>query len=515
MLSSGWNEIESGELHIRAATAGLRLQTSQISQVSGDLCITKNSVPGEVHFKSLPRDQTVRLCLFFNLEHDSPEISLKVEISYTTPAGTFFFANQLKLSILLPLGVNVQDVFKHNALFSKFSISSANANPLRILGSKLENSERFTAARGADLTSPVTVFQKLPATLLYKITRRQSETAATKRDGANLALIISYLCLNEEIEEAIKQELEQVLTNTPYEAYTKLVAAAVSQELAARLSPLELERTALLNELSPSVLLNVRWNEYFIGLGKETTSNRDVASLLAVWLHDWCSTGSQIQLQPLNINADTLAKARSISIPVDIPPVSVVHTASLDIFSGSARAKSASAVLATTNAALSANLRIKCTRVWDTGSTPDTDADDLEFVYEVTAPADTWLLGGKRKGHFRVPHDKEPVIPTFSFPVTLIPIREGFLPYPSLDIRVVPPPKIARKDNEDDSDDEEDKQKEDAEVVPITCETDYKNAAEVVRVISGARKTTVSLDASGPQGGAWLLETEQSDIFVR
>ena len=44
----------------------------------------------------------------------------------------------------------------------------------------------------------------------------------------------------------------------------------------------------------------------------------------------------------------------------------------------------------------------------------------------------------------------------------------------------------------------------------VSCETDYKTSGETIRVISDARKTTVSLDASGPQGGAWLLETERS-----
>jgi hypothetical protein len=46
----------------------------------------------------------------------------------------------------------------------------------------------------------------------------------------------------------------------------------------------------------------------------------------------------------------------------------------------------------------------------------------------------------------------------------------------------------------------------------ITCETNYKNSGETIRVITNAWKTTVSLDASGPQGGAWLLESERRGI---
>ena len=48
-----------------------------------------------------------------------------------------------------------------------------------------------------------------------------------------------------------------------------------------------------------------------------------------------------------------------------------------------------------------------------------------------------------------------------------------------------------------------------AGIEKITSEMDYRNVAETVRVISNAASTTLSLDTSGPQGGAWLLESER------
>jgi len=133
----------------------------------------------------------------------------------------------------------------------------------------------------------------------------------------------------------------------------------------------------------------------------------------------------------------------------------------------------------------------------------DTQSHDLEFVYEVSGSADTWLIGGKRKGHFKVPRGQEQSKQKLIFPLVLIPLREGFLPYPNVEIKAAASTRLLRSGalSPDES----------RTALPIvSCETDFKNFGETIRVISDARKITVSLDASGPQGGAWLLETERS-----
>jgi len=224
--------------------------------------------------------------------------------------------------------------------------------------------------------------------------------------------------------------------------------------------------------------------------------------LIEEFLQTWLQQTPSIPLLPIDTNEDGSYKSRSIIIPVDVPSVSVVHTADLKLLETSPVVEST--FVAASNQPISASLTIKWTRIWDTDppTTKGTASEDeLEFFYEVSGAADTWLIGGRRKGHFRIPSksSSQSNKKKLTFPVVLIPLKEGFLPFPNVDIKPVP---VAKVDNP--------AQESSTEIKGVaSCETDYRNAGETIRVISDARKTTVSLDASGPQGGAWLLESER------
>ena len=509
-LSSGWNDVTSGELHVRAATAGLRLQTSEATVVKGTLELLRKSAAGVVRFGALKSGSTVKLRMPFNLEHEVNDISIKLELSYATEKGNFSFITTPTMSIMLPLGVNVQDVFKHKALFSKFTISSATSSPLHLLSSQLEKSDVFEAQSGRSFGRPVAVFPRQPASMLYKITRL-AEPGASTRKGAksSLSLILHYICLEEEVDNAVTHSLQECLSDTPLHIYTRLVIPTVLTELRSRMSPYDLEKTAILSEVSTATLSPVRWADHFTGLGW-TENRQDIAGLLTDQLREWLHKTPTIPLLPLTIDEDTISISRSIIIPVDVPSITVVHTADL-ILSDTASIASDMAVVAS-NQPVSASLEIKWSRIWDTETYPtsneSTQSQDLEFVYDISGATDTWLIGGKRKGHFKIPPNqiqhKEPL----SFPVVLMPVREGFLPFPKIEIKPVPLTRVLRSAGGGGAASPEHASTAAKQPV-VSCETDYKNAGESIRVISDARRTTVSLDASGPQGGAWLLETER------
>ena len=505
-LSSGWNNVASGELHVRAATAGLRLQTSEVTVVTGKLELSRKSEAGVVRFGAMESGSIARLRMPFNLEHEVNDISIKLEVSYTTDKGDFFFSTTPTMSIMLPLGVNVQDVFKHKALFSKFTISSAASSPLRLLSSHLEKSDIFEAQCGLSFTRPVVVFPRQPASILYKIKRSAPRSSLQKGAKASLSLVLRYICLDEEINSAISKALRKSLIGTPFHEYTRLIIPTVLAELRSRMSSYDVEKTAILSEVSTSILSSVRWIDHFSGLGR--VGEQEIATLLAEKLRSWLHETPNISLLPLNSDETTITLSRSIIIPVDVPSVKVVHTADL-VLSDTSSIPSSTAVAAS-NQPISAFLHIKWTRIWDTDSPSNNDpplTHALEFVYEVSGSTDTWLIGGKRKGHFKIPRDQEQSKQKLTFPVVLVPLREGFLPFPNVEIKAAP---IGRLLNSGPGSTDDGTARATQPVV--TCETDFKNTGETIRVISDARKTTVSLDASGPQGGAWLLETERRSI---
>ena len=507
VLSSGWNKLETGELHVRAATAGLRVQTSEAKVAKGTLELSKKAEAGVIRFGPMDSRSSARIEIPFSLEHEVNDISLKLEISYTTEKGTFFFATTPSVSIMLPLGVNVQDVFKHKALFSKFTISSSTASPLRLLGSKLESSEIFKAHSGLTLSRPLMVFPRQPASMLYKITKSPASEPPrpTSRKGpkSTLSLVLNYICLEEEIEAAVTLSLGQVLVDGPWQQYARLIILIVLNQVRIRLSPYDLERTAVLGEFSTSIISTVRWRDQFAGVGRSSDRKQDVAMLIEECLQAWIEQTPFIPLIPISLTDDNIGKSRSIIIPVDVPSVSVVCTADLKILDLSS--VPSDAIIAASNQPLAASLAVKYTRTWDTSPDSDHDGtgedDHMEFFYEVSGASDTWLIGGKRKGHFKVPRkpSARETKQELTFPVVLIPLREGFLPFPAVDIKPVPRLHSPGEASGDSA----------KKPNPVSCEMDYKNAGETIRVITDALKTTVSLDASGPQGGAWLLESER------
>lgn len=504
-LSSGWNDVISGEINVRAATAGLRVQTSETKVSNGSIELSKTAEAGKVRFGAMASRSIAKLIMPFNLEHEVNDITLKLEIFYTTDNGTFFLGTTESVSIMLPLGVNVQDVFKHKALFSKFTISSATSSPLRLLGSRLLGYEIFEAHSGASLARPLVVFPRQSASMLYRITKSSSTTArrasSAKGSKSSLSLTLNYICLEEEIQDAVTLHLNRVLNNSSLQDYTRLVVPTVLAEIRARGSPYDLERTAVLSEFSTSIVGTVRWRDYFAGLGKDVEQDRDVGIVIEECLNKWQHDTPSIPL--ISMTDEAISRSRSIIIPVDVPSVTAVHTADLKLL-GPHSSIPSDAVVTPLNQPISTSLEIKCTRMWDTALDNDlsTYGEHLEFYYEISGASDTWLIGGKRKGHFKIPskasnHDSKQ---KFTFPVILIPLREGFLPFPHVDIKHSP--KVT-------SPVVESKSVPTKKTALVTCETDYKNAGETIRVISDALSTTVSLDASGPQGGAWLLESER------
>lgn len=502
-LSSGWNQILRGELHVRPATAGLRLKTGEVEVINGSLDISQDSPTGTIEFGSFGRSEKVKIRMPFSLEREVSEVALRLELSYTTEAGTFQYASNPTMSILLPLGVNVQDIFKHKALFSRFTVTSSTSSPLRLLSSRLEDSEMFAATNGGPLTSPVVVFPRQPASLLYRIAHKSQEDIqeVQKHPGnkTSLSLVLHYICLEEEIDQAVTHALSDALRDTPVHQYSRLIIPAVLFQLHSRLSSYDMERTALLSEVSTASLESIRWRDIFAGLGKSrNNSEADTSSLVAQWLQDWQAKTPAIPLLPIDLSPEAISSSRSIVIPVDVPSVDVVFTADLKLDPASSSTYDTNALIL--NKAIPATLHLKYTRVWATNaSRPDKTSQDLEFVADISAPTDVWLVGGRRKAHFKIPaspSSDQSVVQSFKFPVLLIPLKEGYYPLPHVEIKPVP---VAKTDAGAQGGAEP----------HIACETDLRNAGEVVRIVGDAWRTTVSLDASGPQGGAWLLECDR------
>lgn len=492
-ISAGWNNISHGELHLRSATAGLRVQTVEAKVVEGELDITKVTEPGIIKLGKIAPEKSAKLFVPYTLEHDTNVVSIKLEASYVVGKETFFFARNFQVSVQLPLGVNVLDCFKQKALFSKFSISSTTFSPLRLLASSLTESDIYEAHDGGGLSEPVVIYPRHEASLLYRTTRRDqpSTSAVGKKRRVALQLKLHYSPLEEEIDDALSLHLTTVLNDSDLADYSRLIIPTVLSILHSRLSAHDLEHAAMLSELNTAPLLEEAWPVVF-NKRYPSTAMRERNTQMATFVENILRVTPVITLPIVGVDKEAISRARSIIIPVEVPTKTIVHSADLQLAATEKNAvKCGDEEVAVLHQPIAAMLVLKRTRNWDSPTSAHRDKE-LTFTYELSAPADTWLIGGRRKGTFTIPPAGQQA-ETVRFPVMLIPLREGYLGYPILDIRVVP---YLLKEGE-------------KEPEKITSEVEWKNAASVMRVSSLAGKTTVSLDAPGLNGGALLMESEK------
>lgn len=508
-ITSGWNDIKKCEVKMRSATGGLRLLMAEAT-VPGSIQPTKRTEGGVFTFGAIPAKTSVRIRFPFSLDNELAEVTVKSEVSYSTEHGDHLFSNTSSVPITLALGVNVQDVFKHKALFSRFSVSTASASPLRLFRSELLGSDLFESHFGRPPSHPIMVFPKQPASLLYKVKRKPGSKVNPKKKHM-LRLKIHYSVLQDEIEALVSQSLQTGLDEAGLHEYSKLVISRVVSHLPAGLSPYDLEKAALLGEFSTAFLSTTPWEKQFPGLGPLTasepsTAGSSPATRLAAFLTSWIR---QHPKHPLPAPDPATIQPTTIVIPVDVPPITIVHTADIQFQRPLYPAGDGmmSGGYAFTNELLPATLHLKWTRIWDTsaGGDDEDDDDSLEFGYEITAPPDTWLLGGRRKGHFVIPGRGSGTGAGLTstpgteadIPLLLVPLREGWLPFPNVEIREV---RGGGGENGDGSGQHH------------HCETDYRNLGEAVHVVPDRAKVTLSLDASGPGGGPLVLESERGVV---
>ncbi|KAG8668569.1 hypothetical protein FPOAC2_07866 [Fusarium poae] len=488
VLHPGWNFIKNCEIRIKPTTGGLRLLTIEAKVVDSSVEFAKKPESGGiVHFNEIEAETTVTLRFPYSVEQDMANVSAKVDVAYTVESGeSYTFAKSIVIPISLALGVNVQDVFKHQALYSRFNVSTATHSPLRLYKSELIEADLFESDFGVPPTNSTIVFSKQPATLLYRI-KRKTNVRSSKRAARTMYLKLYYNVLQTEIEEALVNSIFEALDDPSLASFSKLVRAVVVREAKA-LQPIDLERTALLGAVSTDFLAEVQWGKHFAGIGKVPGTQEDATDKISSAIKAWQASNAQIPLSTTQPDEPC-----TLLIPVEIPSLPILHTADIQLQTPVAELMDQKPGVVPTvaiNQMLTATLHLKWTQIWDTEMQ---HKKDVEYSYEVSAPADTWLLGGRRKGHFVIPGSKREPLSSSSdteaqIPLILIPQREGWLPYPIVEIREV---------------------KDGVENQAQTCELDFRNLGESIRAVCERKGVTISLDASGPGGGPLVLESEE------
>lgn len=283
-VNTGWNHISRGRVLLRAGSAGLRLRTADALLTSGNTIIVDQSLPGSIGFGELSADTTMILRIPYDLESDLKEITVKIEVLYTTTKGDFIYACSARAPTLLPLGVNVQDTFQQDALFSKFTISTANSVPLCITKCYVRDSPDFEVSSPSLAGERLDVFARQPLSVISRIRqkhRRGSMPEANVSAPPRLLLEIEYRCLDQEICETLKQNFVKSLATSKLRDLTRLLVPTLLEKQRSKLSIQDLEMIGLRREIPLDIAMENDWNAVLVGISLERRHE------VAQWLMDW------------------------------------------------------------------------------------------------------------------------------------------------------------------------------------------------------------------------------------
>ncbi|KAL6708271.1 hypothetical protein ACN47E_003195 [Coniothyrium glycines] len=482
-MTSGRNEIQSAEIRLKSASAGLRLRTANAIMVSGDVGIEDKSSPGVITIGAVSPDKIVTLQVPYDMETILQDLTVKIEVDYSTEKGSFQYFGSFTIPVELPLDVNVHDHFKSKTLLSKFNIKTANHVPLTLLDVALEGSDDFDVQAPRRSKEAIHVFPKQPVAVTYKITKKAT-TAAGKRQSriftaGSLSLSVEYRCLDEDVLDRLRRQFTDAVESSPVHRLARLLTDTFADRVEHAILPRQFEKIALLERVDLGAFEEMNWSECLDSLPivvRDDTRN---------WLQKWHTTHQTIFLsEDSSHGASEPATAppspyppRRMVITVSIPQTHILHTASLSSTSSPTQQTN----IATVGQPLMTTLRISHTRRWAAPtsllsaanlSAPD---DPIDFVYTLDANPDTWLVAGQRRVHFSAREDQQ-----LEWPILLVPLKQGHTLFPNVEIRARIKPR-------------EETEKSKAEPDILNCETDYLSYGESVTVIPDVRSSTVGI----------------------
>jgi hypothetical protein len=471
ICKSGWDDIEKAELKVKAASSGLRLRTADARIISGEAKIFSSLVSG-IEISKLRAKSELKIALPYDLEDIHREITVRVEL--TSSKCKLDHSSLHTIRVELPLDVNVHDLFNKHQIFSRFLVRSSNGIPLRISDISLEGTSSFTVQPPSLQITPLFVLPKQPATLMYKI--REASNGDGPGAGRQLSdkedplvLTIDYNCVDELASLSIVKLFEEDLSQSNFTSQSRLLVNTLQENLQLLMTSTACSDAVLNQGLDIPSFKDCNWSATLSLLHPMLKQE------LESWLHDWHSKRSSVSLFSKSAQRAELSATRRIVITVPLPRLHVLQTANLLLCTESS-------AVAVVGRPLFASLRLHHTRRWDSPGSLEVKLaasnSPLEFMYNVDAPADMWLVGGRKRGRFSAQENEEK-----DWEIFLVPLKTGKLLLPSVDVRV------ANQDQEE-----------------INCETDYLQHSTAIQVVSDISRTTVGLGVDGQE--AILLKAE-------
>ncbi|KAJ7156089.1 trafficking protein particle complex subunit 10 [Mycena crocata] len=422
-VSTGRNHIAKASIRFHAPSVTFRYPQAALTNApngsgplqADDACISLLDVSEASHLE---------LLLPYSDASAFHAMKIDVEVEYVTaqePDITRTLHLARVVATTLPISVNVEDFFRGNRLFSKFTISTTSHQHVRISAAQLQMPHGGLDGVNIVACSPqarnvVTVTPAQPANFLFYL---DSVNGSVRE---SLKFRISYRMLREEVEALIESSVEQVLSDS-----TALLA----------------ERVGLVNRLVEALEQDSSWVEMYgmsgeldvpevLGeLGDTDDSLRQVIKACILGQLQGVSLMPLLQLLHEHKHPHPPeGKWREIKIPVDVPYMNIVAAARIRLEPSTSPGTEHNSSLYA-GQPIPAILTIHTSFHW--GSSFNDKERSYMMRFDVEEMVREWLVSGRKRGDFAAKDDA-----TYSVPITLIALHHGELELPKIIVTALP-----------------------------------------------------------------------------
>ncbi|KAK5045083.1 hypothetical protein LTR84_010231 [Exophiala bonariae] len=462
-LRPGQNEITQCKLRLKTATAGLRLNVHDTRvldcQRSPDTLRTARE--GDtllVVIDDLKPDTLTAIEMPYTLEIASTaSIVIRVEAGYETQRGQFMLYETAAVNVLLPVTVNVQDVYRPSCTYSRFTISPSTMVPLSLINCHLEDNDHYTIELSKTQQSQLIVFPRQPASWAVRLVPKNEDASRLSR---RLTLVVDFQSLDDVILLALEHHFKSALVSSPYASAAKLLSSHLLEQVRGTWTEQDLEVAGLMQEMEIWDEADLNWSNVLCGI------DRNQRTGLEEWLSSWHAQSSSIGLQ------GTDWAKRQLKLHVDVPPPPLIVTAHLQI-----NGRWGGPMTATLGQPLLARLTLSLTA---------SQQEEVEGMFELVAVADSWMIGGRRKGNVKLQHK------SIEIQIVLFPQQVGHLLLPTITI------KCRRRTNRGGKGGRE-------SWIEVNSEVYNASHGRSVLVIPDLRSTTVEVFGPNPEFGTGKL----------
>ncbi|CDR43546.1 CYFA0S12e01728g1_1 [Cyberlindnera fabianii] len=346
----------------------------------------------------------------------------------------------------LSIAVSVQDIFKSDGLYSRFTIGVADTDlPVRIITVDLDESDGFAVCSPLK-PGPLVAFAEQPGNFFFKIIEKADGHPSSEEF---LDLNIRYREISEEMSEIWKSQLTNDLAAKGLENYIDILCHSSST--------LKFD----CNEYVLNQKLKVLNVDMFLKSSFRAIPDQDRSLVYSIF-DERIQNGVQLSYE------DLVWKDKLLKIKVLIPCVEVIHTVELKTDSNQNHMALGDEITATLDITSLVSSRVEARSEKPDGKKlvlfQDEQSPLNRYSVEVLPNQDTWLINGKTR--FVIDIDKsdkkQHIYP--SVKLSLIPLRVGKLALPKIKITNM----NMNSKNE------------------YLMEVDYKNESETINVISGS-----------------------------